>query len=147
MKMTCEKVQPNLLDYVKGLLSGPEAEEVKTHINHCVECKVLLEEELAFSTRLSALPIEQLVSDVWEIIQERTKPRSAWLAGFFATNLRKTVATTAAAVVLFAALYNIQPVDQKQVIKNEQRPTITLKWSDDPLGDHTDATLELIAKM
>ena len=151
MKMKCEKVQPNLLDYGKGLLEAPESQKIKAHIEHCVECKAILEEELAFSAQLSALPEEQPVNDVWAAIALRTKPKELrpmiWLTKLFATNLRRAVAATATTAVLIAALYSYQPIDQKPTINNGPKPVTAVKWSDDPLGEHTDATIELIAKL
>lgn len=147
MKMKCEQVQPNLLDYGKGLLRAPESEKIKAHIENCVECQAILVEELAFSAQLSALPIEQPVNDVWAAIAIRTKPKAIWLTNLFATNLRRAVAATATTAVLVAALYSYQPIDQKPIIKEEPKAAVAVKWSDDPLGEHTDATIELIAKL
>ena len=147
--MKCEQIQPNLLDYSKGLLTGPEAEQVRTHAAKCAACAALLEEETAFARRLASIGEEVPANDVWAMVRIKTKPRrfpvTAWARLLVATPVRRMAAVGVAAVVMAAVLMG--PVQQP--IQNEppSRNRVMVKWSDDPLGNHTDAVIDFIDKM
>lgn len=151
MRMRCEQIQPSLLDYSKGLLTAPESDDVRTHIADCAECAALLEEEVAFSMRLATQPEVQPTSDVWALVRAKTRPSRvrplAWITGISMTNARKAVAGAVAAVVLGVTIYSVQPTDTKPVVKPSHNTTVAVNWSDDPLGNQTDATLDAIENM
>lgn len=110
-----------------------------------------MEEEVAFSKCLSALPDAQSVKDVWPVIMEQTAPRRvrplAWLNGVFATNLRRTAVAAAAVTVLFVSVYGLKPDQPAPSQDHRQAKVVTVNWSDDPLGKHTDAMLDYIDNM
>ncbi len=152
--MNCEQIQPDLLDYGRGLLSGPDARRIRTHIEKCPECAALLEEEMAFSAKLAAVPVEAPANDVWALVRARTRPRTlrplAWLRSFVAAPvvIRRAVAAVAAAAVVAVTAYSFRPEPPPAVpSKNMVPAAITVKWSDDPLGDHTDAMVKYIDNM
>jgi anti-sigma factor RsiW len=150
--MRCEHIQPNLLDYGRGRLSGPEFEEVREHLRHCAECVALLKEELEFAARLSAAPEVQPTSDVWALVRARTRPRAfsliAWISGLLPTATRRIVAASMAVAVIGIGLYAVNPMLSERPQKHDQPQTsLTLRWSDDPLGGHSDAMVEFIDKM
>ncbi len=37
--MHCERIQQSFLDYQRGLLAPSDANEVRTHLNRCLECQ------------------------------------------------------------------------------------------------------------
>ena len=155
--MNCEQIQPDLLDYGKGKLSGPEARRVRAHLQKCAKCTALLEEEMSFSVRLATLPEEKPINDVWELVRARTKPKLfrplAWLRSISSAPgaFRKMAAAATAAIVLVLVVYgfisqpNVKPFNDKQHVAD--KPAVTLRWSDDPLGNHTDAVVEFISNM
>ncbi|MGC8863000.1 MAG: zf-HC2 domain-containing protein [Armatimonadota bacterium] len=153
--MKCEEVQPILLDYGRGLVSGPEARRLKAHLDNCKQCSDLLAEELAFWHRLSALPMEEPRNDVWALVRTRTRPRMlrlpAWARGFTGTRaaLRRAIAAAAVAVVAAVTVYSfaVLPPDQPGAVQAPPAGVVTVKWSDDPLGGHADALVECMDKM
>ena len=152
--MKCDEVQPILLDYGRGLVSGPETRKLRAQLDKCKNCAALLQEELAFARRLSALPAEQPANDVWALVRARTRPRMirplAWLRGLAdaSAGLKRAVAATAVAAVAAVTIYsfNIQQVDEKEPLPPPSSGVV-VTWSDDPLGGHTDALVEFIDKM
>ena len=124
-------------------------------MDKCKNCAALLQEELAFARRLSALPAEQPANDVWALVRARTRPRMirplAWLRGLAdaSAGLKRAVAATAVAAVAAVTIYSFnvqQPPPDRPLVKPSQG-VVTVKWSDDPLGGHTDALVEFIDKM
>ncbi len=148
-------MQPILLDYGKGLLSGAEARKLTAHLGRCEECAVLLQEELAFARTLSALPMEQPTNDVWALVRTRTRPRIirplAWLRGLSDSSaaFKRTIAATAVAAVAAVTVYSFTLVQtpRDEVVQPAPRPVVAIKWSDDPLGNHTDALVDCIDGM
>ena len=149
--MNCDRIQPILLDYGKGLLSGPEAEQIKAHLEKCAECAALLDEEIAFSQRLAALPDEQPANEVWALVRARTKPRGlrpiAWLRRVTTFAFRKVVAAAVAILLIAVGFYALGPGVRKPEKTVDLDQIAVIQWSDDPLGDHTDAMIELIDNM
>lgn len=148
--MKCDQIQPNLLDYAQGSLSASNSEYIKAHISECKECAALLEEEVAFSKSLAAIPQEHPVNDVWPLICARTTPKFSpiiMLRKMMATNIRKATAASVAVAVAAIAIYSVKPIDQIPNEKPAKHHTITVKWSDDPLGNNTDAIIESINDM
>ncbi len=135
------------------MLSGREAREIRAHIAKCAECAALLEEEMALSARLSDLPDHAPVNDVWALVRARTKPRAfrpmAWLGALRGTPVvvRRAVAAAAVAAVVAFGIYTTMP--EPPAAPNAPNPprTVTVKWSDDPLGGHTDAMVKYIDNM
>ncbi|MGQ9579427.1 MAG: zf-HC2 domain-containing protein [Armatimonadota bacterium] len=156
-KMKCEEVQPILLDYGMGRVSGTEAQQVRDHLERCRDCEALLREEVAFAARLSAVPLEVPRNDVWALIRARTRPRIlspfAWLGRIRGAKVFVKRATAVAAVFCVAAvaLYSTKLHDKDfKSISSEKAgvgSVITVKWSDDPLGAHREALVECIDGM
>ena len=148
--MKCTEIQPSLLEYGRGLLSGPEARRVKSHLDKCVRCKILLAEELAFAGRLAALPVDEPANDVWALVRARTKPSPLSLRGLRTllsghSLVRKAIAFAAAAGMVLGALYvELKPEEPKTVVKKQAATAVAVGWSDDPIGDHTDAVVAFI---
>ena len=149
--MKCEQIQPNLLDYATGLLSGPEAQRIADHLAQCPECAALLDEEIAFSRRLSEFPDEAPANDVWALVRARTKPARfrpvSWLRAITATGIRRATAAAVAAAIVLVAFFAFNPADRTPDIKPRPTDTVKVKWSDDPLGGQTDAMIEFIDNM
>ncbi|MDH7601383.1 MAG: hypothetical protein QHI38_04470 [Armatimonadota bacterium] len=155
--MNCEEVQPILLDYGKGRVSGPEARKVKNHLESCKTCKAFLEDELAFDMRLSAVPPVEPVNDVWALVRARTKPRrlspAVWLvkirsASAAAKRAAAAVAVVGVAAVMFYSLNLNEPnVAPGPATTSGADNVIAVKWSDDPLGSHREALVECLDKM
>ena len=146
--MRCDEVKPNLLDYSEGLLSGSESEEVAAHLSTCNECRALLEEEAAFSRRLAGLPDEEPENDVWALVRAETKPRLsalAWLRNLLSLRPSRVAAAVGLAAIMTVSLY-VANIEQPR--RQAKPPTTvavkTVKWTDDPIGDHTDAVVDYI---
>lgn len=148
-QMKCEQIQPNLLDYGKGLLSRPESEETRAHIENCAECAALLEEEMAFSGVLAGVPDEEPPDDVWTLIRAKTRPRRfaplSFLRGAFSVPARRAVAVTTAMAALVATAYSLKPEAPSPV--TVKQPTAVVAVVDDPLGRHADAMIDVIEDM
>ncbi len=129
----------------------PEAQRVADHLAHCPECTALLKDEVAFSARLSELPEEAPANDVWALVRARTRPARfrpvAWLRAIMSTGLRRATAAAVAAAVVLVAFLALTPVDRTPDVKPRPTDTVKVKWSDDPLGDQTDAMIEFIDNM
>ncbi len=155
--MNCDQIQPNLLDYGKGLLSQPESEDIAAHLKQCAKCAAELKEEIAFSGRMAALTDEKPENDVWALVRAQTKPRKidvfAWLRGLSVVpvSIRRTAAVVAAASVVAVTLYSVNISlnhnDQAPVVRMQTHSMVAVKWSDDPVGGQTDAMVDLIDKM
>jgi hypothetical protein len=150
--MNCEQVQPNLLDYSRELLSGPEYEQIKAHVSECAECAAVLREEIAFSTKLASLTDEQPCNDVWALIRSRTKPSRVrplvWIHSLVATGLRRAATAGVAVALVGIGLYNMGLVTPQQPVADTHgRPSIVAVYSDDPVGGHTDAVIDSIDDM
>ena len=148
--MNCEQTQPNLLDYGRKLLTGPESEQVKAHVSKCAECKAALREEMACFEMLAAVPDEQPPHDVWMLLRSRTRPTRVrplvWLHGLIATNVRKAATATIAVALLAVGYYNVMLVNPETPTGPKPSVVVTV-YSDDPLGGHTDAVLASIDDM
>lgn len=115
----------------------------------------MLEEELAFDMQLSAIPAEEPANDVWALVRAQIKPKRygalAWLTGLFSTHYRRAAATAIALGAISAVVFSNLPVEEKRqeagVTKPPVKSVAVVKWSDDPLGKHTDAMVGLIDKM
>lgn len=142
-------MQPNLLDYSRKLLSGPECEQIEAHVSECAECAEVLREEIACFKRLACVPDEQPVHDVWALVRSRTRPSHVrplvWLHGLVATNLRKAASATVALAVLAIGFYNVVLVNPEPT--SPPNRTVIAVYSDDPLGGHTDAVIDSIDDM
>jgi anti-sigma factor RsiW len=148
--MHCEQVQPNLLDYSRKLLSGPESEQIKAHLSECAECMAVLREETALFKRLARLPEEEPCNDVWALVRSRTKPSRVrplvLLHGLVATTLRKAATASVALALLAIGLYNVVLVNPQPTNPPGQKIIIAV-YSDDPIGGHTDAVIDSIDDM
>jgi predicted anti-sigma-YlaC factor YlaD len=152
--MICEEVEPNLLDYSKGLLTGAQSQRIKAHLDDCEECRAVLEGERSFALRLEALPIEEPVNDVWALVRAQTKPRVilplAWLSAVrhVSSGLRRAVAATALGATIAVTIYSVVLVTPPASrVDQTAQASVTVKWSDDPVGNQTDAMVDLVSKM
>lgn len=147
--MNCEQIQPSLLDYSRGLLSGPESAAVRAHLRNCAQCAELLKEEIDFHRNLADLPEERPANDIWALVRTRTKPTRLRaplaLLGRMPIVLRRAVCAAAAVAVMAVGFYSLKPADHQSAQKIPT--TVTVKWSDDPIGGHTDAMVNFIDEM
>ena len=141
----------NLLDYSKGALSGPENRAIEAHLRGCPECAALLEEEVAFASRLAAVPQEMPTSDVWAAVSERTKPKSFFafpvLARLARTNVCRIAAAAAVVVIAFVLSFRGAQTPPTPAVTQEKAPVVTVQWYDDPIGSETDAMIDAIDNM
>lgn len=153
--MNCEQIKINLLDYAEGRLSQPECEEIREHLGKCTECAAFLKEEIAFSNKLRSIESAQPDNDVWALVRARTKP-SRWhllktFGGFAKSGYRMAAAAAVIAVLLFAAIFSLTLTNNQQKspeMSAQVKSSVTqVKWSDDPMGSQTDATIEYINNM
>lgn len=147
--MNCEQIQPNLLDYGRKLLTGPEYEQVKTHVSKCADCAALLRQEMATYEKLARIAEVSPPHDVWALVRSRTKPRRVrplvWLHSLIATNLRKAATAAIAMALLAVGFYNVVLVNPEP--STSKPPVVVTVYSDDPLGGHTDAVVASIDDM
>lgn len=153
--MNCEQIQPDLLDYAKGLLSGSEARGIRAHIQKCPECAAVLRDEVALSAALAAIPSAAPVNDVWALIRAGIKPKAfrvlAWLAAMLRTPAAVRRGVAAVATVALATItlcsFRPEPPTSPEVTPRPSPSVTTVRWADDPLGDHTDAMVKVIDNM
>lgn len=116
----------------------------------CEACRQLLQEELAFSGRISALPPVEPANDVWALVRSRTRRRAVtWTAAaellFGHTLIRRTVAATAALGIIAVTLYTgLVPREDRIPAVRTTHSAVAVGWSDDPLGEHSDAVVKFI---
>ncbi|MEN6582239.1 MAG: zf-HC2 domain-containing protein [Armatimonadota bacterium] len=152
MDRICDQIQPDLLDYSKGLLSRPESEQIKAHLQQCEECAEVLREEVEFASQLSAIPVEEPINDVWTLVRAQTKPGRisplAWLSGLMKSGVRRAAVAVVTVALLLFIVMTLKPAPQ-QVAKQDLTPksSVAVKWSDDPMGSQTDAMIEFIDNM
>ncbi len=152
--MKCEKIQAEILDFSMEMLSGPRFDAISKHLAECTECAAMLEEEVAFSKRLAALPSEQPTKDVWPMVQARIKSRrlspAIWFHDLVTARTRKLAAAAVAAAVMAVTVYvALPPQHPPDVpgIRSARTTTVMVKWSDDPLAGHTDAMVDSIDQL
>lgn len=128
-------------------------QEIEAHLAECAECASLLEEEKSLAAMLAAVPDESPLNDVWVLVRARTRPRRAWSAARLRTTAPRAVRQAAALAAVIAVgagvFYGIRP-STREIEKPEPAAnvaTVTVKWSDDPLGQHTDAVIAAIDGM
>lgn len=114
----------------------------------CPECAAVLDEETAFADTLAALPDEAPMNDVWALVRARIRPRRAWRPT--SLTARRVAMCAAAAAIAVGVLQGIHPA-ARQTEQTRSAPAspsaVTVKWSDDPLGQHTDAVMRVIEDM
>jgi hypothetical protein len=118
-------------------------------------CAAMLKQEINFSAKIAAIPDVQPTNDVWALVRAQTKPKTirpiAWLAGLsnISVNVRRAVAAVAISAIVAFSLYSIKPEAPTQTSVNREVHTTatTVKWADDPLGNHSDAMVEFINNM
>ncbi len=157
-------MRPELLDYSKGRLTASESKKIREHLQKCAECATLLDEEIAFSNMLSSIPKQSPANDVWALVRSRIKPRrslSNRVISIFRTRIFIRAAALIACAASFLGFYilsgrnvdnnTVKPtpvtVNQQQKQTEPETSTLLVKWSDDPVGDHTDATLKIIEEL
>lgn len=101
-------MQPNLLDYSRGLLNLREETAVRAHLDGCAACRAVLKSEITLAEKLATMPRPQPKPDVWLLVQSRirTEQKSTRISAFEQIRLsfsRKTaVAAASVAVAIFA---------------------------------------------
>ena len=151
--MKCELIQPELLDYSKGLLNRSEAEVVRVHLETCTTCRALLDEEVGFSTWLSSVPDEQPENDVWALVRTKTRPRkyspAYLLRGLVSQQVRRTLAFAGVLGAVAAIFYVTMPVvsEPTPVDRPEAIASAVVPLADEPLADHADAVIDVIEGM
>lgn len=96
-------------------------------------------------------------NDVWALVRAQIKPKRAsfgsFLSAFFRVNkpLQRIAAgafaTIAAAVVIAGIMANQEPPKQASDKYIAVNPTVEIKWSDDPMGNHSDTMVSVINDM
>ena len=153
MRMNCEQVQPNLLDYSSGALSSPEASAIKAHLETCEACRAVLQEEKAIAARLSQFPAAEPINDVWALVRARTKPRQSMVPGWVrGINVwyRRAAATALAVGVIaagMAAFHHPAQSPDSSMMADNRTPTVVVQWTDDPLDHNNDAMMNYLSKM
>ncbi|MCE5321947.1 zf-HC2 domain-containing protein [bacterium] len=148
--MKCEQIQPILLDYAQDKLNPPESEQVREHIRTCDECADLLKDEAELAGRIAAVGLQQPQNDVWALVHAKIRPKRASiltrLDGFLKNGYRVAAAAVVLAMLLLLAIHTIKPVNNKP---SDPMPSsmAQVKWSDDPMGRQTDATVDYIDNM
>jgi len=108
---------------------------------------------MSFAQRLASVSEERPAHDVWALVRAQTKPKTfsvrACLVRLWPTRLisRRTMVAAAAAAILAFSVYGFNPTKDQPAPPEATRHEIAVKWSDDPLGGHSDAMVEVIAKM
>jgi anti-sigma factor RsiW len=155
--MNCNKAQPNLLDYSRGLLKPREASAIRVHLEGCPECRAVLETEIEFAQRLSASPKPMPQADVWLHVQSRIRHDSRRQSFFelLRTGFSRKIAVAAALfAVLVIAMFSIAPWNTPQPAKNRQAEQESIKQavallqvqptSDNTDGGTTDAMMKVL---
>ena len=151
--MKCDQIQPNLLDYSRGLLNPREAESIRAHIERCENCRSMLDAESSLVERLLALPVVELRSDVWSRVQSKLAPsrRRFGIFKIFPADYSRRLAAVAAVVVIvlavFFSFHRQQVMDEKARV-HEAAVLLSVQpasqTTDDPLGPTTDAMLKVL---
>ena len=153
MKMNCEQVQPNLLDYSNGALSSPEKSKIKAHLETCEACRAVLQGEQAIAARLSQFPAEEPLNDVWALVRARTKPRQSILPGWVTgINVwyRRAAATALAVGVIAAGVASFHQSAQKPdsgITEAKGPSAVLVQWTDDPLDHKNDVMMSYLSNM
>ncbi|HOM71985.1 MAG TPA: zf-HC2 domain-containing protein [Armatimonadota bacterium] len=121
--MNCNQIQPNLLDYNRGLLNQREAAAVRAHLNVCPECRAVMDAEIKLADRLSAAPAIEPQSDVWTRVEAKIsthRHKRSVFDLFFAGTARKLATAVTALTVLIAVMIAMYeppaPPSQKESI-------------------------------
>lgn len=153
--MDCSKIVQVLADYAVGGLDEPTAEQVRSHLADCADCRRELK---ALQTTAELLePIEQTAppSHLWSAIEERLQPRQAvrpaWRVHF------KPLMAAAAVVLLLVAVFALIPSGNGPGMPGSDLPVladadgtsyaetqIAAAW-DQPLADEASLALAMAA--
>jgi hypothetical protein len=131
MQKTNKHIEELLPEYIGGMLSKSQEEDVKLHLDECASCRQAYEQELRLEQELSLVkpsqPSQKLKKDVFAMIEEEKKSlesspkaRQAFLFSW------QTMSRVAAAVLLVAMGYwwgnkgELQITDNNQVAEMKQ---------------------------
>ncbi len=113
--MKCEEVSDKILDYVEGLLSPSEAEDVESHVRACPRCSREADAErdaIALLSRLERVEAPKgFEQDVLRRIESLLKPRKGSaaaildLAAFIVSRIPRRVAYPLAGILLALGIY------------------------------------------
>ncbi len=102
--MKCSRIQLNLSDYSRGLLSEKEAEKVASHLAVCAECRKVFEEESRLAGLFASVGMREPLRDVWPLVEAgvRADNRSSLLdkVEVWFRIYRRRLAAAAVAVVV-----------------------------------------------
>lgn len=152
--MKCSKARPDLLDYSRGLLGPAETQAMREHLESCVGCKTVLEDEARLARGLSALPLVAPARDAWPVIESRVRGerRPIWaFAMALGFGFRRAVAVGAVALVLMVALFVRAPWSPTVSEKDSIRQAASLmqvqpaaQTTDDQLTRTSDDMMKVI---
>lgn len=155
--MKCEQIQPNLLDYSRGTLRISEKAEICDHLKTCKECSAILVEEMTLDAIFKSVPMEEPTRDLWTSVASRVSSsklgilhRLHFIVGMRVVRAVGAVAVTAA--LLAAITAGLRPVEPRlndfsTPNQNLTASNVSIKWTDDPAGDSSDAMLKYIDDM
>jgi predicted anti-sigma-YlaC factor YlaD len=75
MKPECEKMEPLLSAFVDGELSGPALDQVREHLDACLDCRAALDTFRALDRLYARLDYPQPAEDAWTQIRADVLPR------------------------------------------------------------------------
>jgi len=154
--MKCEQIQPNLLDYSRGTLSVSEKSEIREHLKTCDECSAVLQDEMALDIMFKSVPTTEPSGDVWQKVESRITASSPGLlqrlrnmAGMRIFKATGAIAVTAALLAVITIQFHPQARNANEYIAPPQTvaANVSVKWTDDPAGDNSDAMAKYIENL
>lgn len=67
--MKCSRIQINLSDYIRGVLSAEESRKIAEHLADCAECRRVLEEERLLADVFASAETPEYPSDIWHLVE------------------------------------------------------------------------------
>lgn len=152
-------MQPNLLEYSRGLLNPREAEGVRAHLETCALCRAVMESEIELAGKLATMPSHEPKADVWALVHARIRAeRAPARATVFekirtAVSRKVAVATATVAVAATITLVAVNPwqapapkpgYDKTTSIKQAVTLMQVQPIADDSVVDTTDAMMKVL---
>jgi anti-sigma-K factor RskA len=152
--MKCEQIQPNLLDYSRGTLSVSEKTEIREHLKTCDDCSAVLQEEISLDTMFKSVPPAEPTADIWNIVESRISSSKPGIMDRLRIMSRMRLFKATGAIAVTAALLAVitfqfrpeQRTANNGIISNDSVAVanVSVKWTDDPTGDSSDAMAKYI---
>jgi|GEM_PF-2431176 anti-sigma-K factor RskA len=106
--MKCSRIQINLSDYSRGLLSAEESRKIAEHLANCAECRRVLEEERRLADIFASAENREAPRDVWHLVEAgiQTDNKTGLLdrINIWLRVYRRRLAAAAAAVVVICGV-------------------------------------------